>query len=743
MVLCEELLLSKAVNNTADFGEFYAKILLTWAQVLEAERDWERALATYDSLTLLYRQLLEEAEEREQQQNTATTSTTASSSTNCFIRANTAKVAVATVLRGTSRCRLQFDADAISSLLPARQAVDSYRLASGGHVSLAKTLEAQSNKEELLHEAYGVVQRGVLYEAPWDEQNQSDNMEQLAYFKEEIRQAEIRRLKEQDFMDLWGNVLHTSETEAFKNARKTWGYTRHRIDFHGVDSDDEDDDDGNDQVNRGNLRQETEQRLRAAASSALTTTTTADAATAAPKVEERSTEAPAAAKVPAVTEHPASPTATMLPPAEQQLAEAATAAAPEDHHSLSLRADAPYFVPRADAPSFVPGFGFSVPAVSTHASPVSAEAPSISTSSAPVNVDTSIPAAASAQAPESLPETASASAPEIIAEETTAAPAPRTLAGETTEAPALATAAEIVDGEEFHDATQQDEEATMELDGNEDFVDDTIDYGNFSKILLTRDVLKWLDDADGKFRDLFIKKLRKLASGQRGYTMQKILKGSQSRIYETYLENKSGHRILWMPDETNHEGVIIYYVVAHKKVCHSWTRWYVPHYWRCVPSSVLLTRVGCCCCHKKVSRYMDLIDDASSRLARPVTSLASDLPEIARETAAAGARAENNDTGHILLDPKRDIPLKMYEVDYNEIEKLHIQSWRPSLHLTPKEREIVETEGTVCVLGRSGTGMYLACFHNISLPTASPSLFALSVLASTMHRKNCGGRESH
>jgi hypothetical protein len=95
---------------------------------------------------------------------------------------------------------------------------------------------------------------------------------------------------------------------------------------------------------------------------------------------------------------------------------------------------------------------------------------------------------------------------------------------------------------------------------------------------------------------------------------------------------------------------------------------------------------------------MDLIDDASSRLARPVTSLASDIPEIAREAAAAaaaGGRAENSDTGHILLDPKRDIPLKLYEVDFSEIDKLHFESWRPSLHLTPKEREIVETEGTV------------------------------------------------
>jgi hypothetical protein len=564
MILCEELLLSKAVNNTANFGEFYAKILLLWAQVLEAECDWERALATYGSLTLLYQQLLEETEEREQQQLRAatTTTTTSTTSNSSNMSANTIKDAIATVMRGKSRCRLQFDDDdAISSLLPARQAIDTYRLAAGGHEYLAKTLEAQSNKEELLQEAFGVVQRGVLFEAPWDEQNQSDNMEQVAYFKEEIRQAEIRRLKEQDFMNLWGNVLHASETEAFKNARKTWSYTRHRIDMHGVDSDDDDDDDDddNEQVSNGNLRQATQQRLRAAASSALTTATTtaagsvATAAASAPNVEEQS-----AAAAP-VKEQPAVITTAIPSPAEQQPVEAAAAALPEAE--LALRADAPSFVPRADAPSFVPGFGFTAPLSSHPAPPVIAEAPAASAAS--VNVDSSIiTAVSSAPAPAPVSETTSAPAPE-----TTAAPAQESVAGETTAASAYATTAEIVDGEEFHDTAQQEEdEKPIVLDGNEDFVDDSIDYANFSKILLTRDTLKWLDGADGRFRDLFIKKLRKLASGQRGYTMQKILKGSQSRIYETYLENKSGHRILWMPDENNHVGVIIYYVVAHKKV---------------------------------------------------------------------------------------------------------------------------------------------------------------------------------
>jgi hypothetical protein len=116
---------------------------------------------------------------------------------------------------------------------------------------------------------------------------------------------------------------------------------------------------------------------------------------------------------------------------------------------------------------------------------------------------------------------------------------------------------------------------------------------------------------------------------------------------------------------------------------------------------------------------MELIDDASNRSARPMT-LASDLPEIAREAAAAAvARAENNDTGRILLDPKGDIPLKLFELDLTEIDKLLVRSWRPSLHLTPKEREIVETQGTwrifrsaiILIRFISSHGFFLCLFY--------------------------------
>ena len=60
----------------------------------------------------------------------------------------------------------------------------------------------------------------------------------------------------------------------------------------------------------------------------------------------------------------------------------------------------------------------------------------------------------------------------------------------------------------------------------------------------------------------------------------------------------------------------------------------------------------------------------------------------------------------IMLDPLGNVPLKLYEVSFKNIDKLLDLSWSPPLYLTPEERKIVTTPGTVLVFGRSGTGMF-------------------------------------
>ena len=56
-----------------------------------------------------------------------------------------------------------------------------------------------------------------------------------------------------------------------------------------------------------------------------------------------------------------------------------------------------------------------------------------------------------------------------------------------------------------------------------------------------------------------------------------------------------------------------------------------------------------------------------------------------------------NDT--ILLDPSGNTPLKIHELPPAELDKLNIKNWEPPFRLTTDERKIVQTPGTVLVLG--------------------------------------------
>jgi hypothetical protein len=156
--------------------------------------------------------------------------------------------------------------------------------------------------------------------------------------------------------------------------------------------------------------------------------------------------------------------------------------------------------------------------------------------------------------------------------------------------------------------------------------------------------------------------MRQLASGERSRILQKPLKGSQSLIYETYLEQKSGHRILW----TEENGTIVVWYVAK---------------------------------HKQVSRLMQLIDDSKSRSAR------QQMPEtLVSELQNESLLEQHEPKKEILVDIFRNVPLKIYDVSFTTINDITKESWTPKLHLTDEERDVVEAEGTVLVLGRSGCG---------------------------------------
>lgn len=103
--------------------------------------------------------------------------------------------------------------------------------------------------------------------------------------------------------------------------------------------------------------------------------------------------------------------------------------------------------------------------------------------------------------------------------------------------------------------------------------------------------------------------------------------------------------------------------------------------------------------HKAVPRHLKLIEEAEKRSSRQLTPASM----VVHEANGNGESAELS-SDFIMLDPKGHTPLKLYNVPSQDLSKLLNSKWEPLLHLTKAERDIVETVGTVLVLGRSGTG---------------------------------------
>jgi hypothetical protein len=95
---------------------------------------------------------------------------------------------------------------------------------------------------------------------------------------------------------------------------------------------------------------------------------------------------------------------------------------------------------------------------------------------------------------------------------------------------------------------------------------------------------------------------------------------------------------------------------------------------------------------------MRLIDDSQSRSQRQLVSASYLI-----EDESDAAKTENNEQ-QIILNPFGNTPMKVYEVSLNDIGEVAGGSWVPRLKLTEEERDVVQTKGTVLLLGRSGTG---------------------------------------
>ena len=224
---------------------------------------------------------------------------------------------------------------------------------------------------------------------------------------------------------------------------------------------------------------------------------------------------------------------------------------------------------------------------------------------------------------------------------------------------ALAGALEEEDG--FEDDIEEDEdESDWEDDAMENNIIEAHDKLDWSQFQVTSHVCKFLKTGDTKYREIFVKKITQLAKGERSHKLQKPLVGCESVIYETYLENKSGFRILWTQEG---DQLVIWFV----------------------------------CQHKSVSRLAKLIDDAKNRAAR------QQLPDSFISEMENGSSSQEEKMS-VKLDPIGNVPLKLYDVNFDSVNDIVDESWTPPMHLTQEESDVVHATGTVLLLGRSGTG---------------------------------------
>ena len=85
---------------------------------------------------------------------------------------------------------------------------------------------------------------------------------------------------------------------------------------------------------------------------------------------------------------------------------------------------------------------------------------------------------------------------------------------------------------------------------------------DWSKFRVSTHVVKFIKSGDPMYRDIFVMRMKQLARGDRSHKLQKPLKGCESIIYESYMDNSI--RILW----TQERGSIVVWFIAKHKVAN-------------------------------------------------------------------------------------------------------------------------------------------------------------------------------
>ncbi len=97
---------------------------------------------------------------------------------------------------------------------------------------------------------------------------------------------------------------------------------------------------------------------------------------------------------------------------------------------------------------------------------------------------------------------------------------------------------ESCDSDDLDSSEEEEEEEEVDSKQSNDATTENGDISSidWSKFQVSVHVIKFIKNGDHMYRDIFVKRMKQLAKGERSHKLQKPLKGCESIIYESYMD---------------------------------------------------------------------------------------------------------------------------------------------------------------------------------------------------------------
>ena len=207
-----------------------------------------------------------------------------------------------------------------------------------------------------------------------------------------------------------------------------------------------------------------------------------------------------------------------------------------------------------------------------------------------------------------------------------------------------------------------------------------------TEIEISQHIKKWFEkERLLEIRDKFQRTLAALAKGHRSYAFSKRLQGCKTvPVFESKL--LKGPRILWT------------YIFRRDKSIQM-------HHNNNSSSSAVILVWYVVMKHDSVPHFLDLIETAIKRTAKQLGS---------NKWLETSSEALNLSEEIVLIDPMKNVPMRIYVTPTEEIDQLCNADWKAPLRFNKHEQSVRKQQGTVLLLGRSGTGKTLCLIDRMN-----------------------------